>query len=185
MSKRRNNERAPAKTLLALSDIEPDPRNANRGTERGLGMLEHSLRRYGAGRSILVDRAGRVIAGNKTLERAVDLGLAIEVVRTRGDKLVVVQREDLDLSDKGISDARELAIADNRTSEVDLEWDAEALKSLRDDDTDLTAFWLDDELADLFETGKRKEKVEFNAETKVCLCCERKCRKSCGCYREG
>ena len=53
------------KSLTSLADLTPDPRNANLGTERGLAMLERSLRETGAGRSILVDRAGRVIAGNK------------------------------------------------------------------------------------------------------------------------
>ena len=46
-----------------------DSRNANKGTERGLALLDKSLRQYGAGRSILVDKNGRVIAGNKTLYR--------------------------------------------------------------------------------------------------------------------
>ena len=49
-----------------ISDLTPDPQNANKGTERGRGMIEDSLRRLGAGRSILVDKHNRVIAGNKT-----------------------------------------------------------------------------------------------------------------------
>jgi hypothetical protein len=50
-----------------LSDLQPDRRNANKGTERGLKALDHSLRQYGAGRSILVDKHGRIIAGNYVL----------------------------------------------------------------------------------------------------------------------
>jgi len=39
--------------------------NANRGTERGTSALESSLELYGAGRSILLDKNGIIIAGNK------------------------------------------------------------------------------------------------------------------------
>jgi hypothetical protein len=62
-------------TTGKLSDLTPDKANANKGTQRGLKALDKSLRQYGAGRSILIDRKGRVIAGNKTLERSVDIGL--------------------------------------------------------------------------------------------------------------
>lgn len=50
-----------------VSDLQPDKRNANKGTERGLKALDHSLRQYGAGRSLLVDKHGRIIAGNYVL----------------------------------------------------------------------------------------------------------------------
>ena len=53
--------------ITELDDLLPDTSNANRGTARGRELLEHSLREYGAGRSILADRNGVVIAGNKTL----------------------------------------------------------------------------------------------------------------------
>ena len=84
------------KQINSIDDLTPDPRNANKGTERGAVQLENSLRDYGAGRSILVDKHGVVIAGNKTLEQAASLGLEVETIRTDGNKLVVVQREDLD-----------------------------------------------------------------------------------------
>lgn len=53
---------------LRISDLIPDDRNANKGTERGNGLLERSLQQYGAGRSILIDKNNRIIAGNKTVE---------------------------------------------------------------------------------------------------------------------
>ncbi len=135
----------PTKPLLieTVADLTPDTSNVNLGTERGLGMLERSLRKYGAGRSILTDKHGIVLAGNKTLDRAAELGLKLQVVKTRGDRLVVVQREDLDASDPK---ARELALADNRVAEVDLEWDTEALKALQDGGVDLGEFWFSGEL---------------------------------------
>lgn len=130
-----------------LTDFIPDARNANRGTERGLRMLDDSLRKHGAGRSILVDKNNKVIAGNKTLERAVDIGLADAiVVPTDGRQLVVVQRTDIDLETKA---GRELALADNRVGQVDLEWDGDTLAALANEGVDLSALWNDDELAAL------------------------------------
>ncbi len=61
--------------IKRISDLVPDSANANRGTERGSAMIEDSLRKFGAGRSILIDKHGNVIAGNKTLEHAVDTDL--------------------------------------------------------------------------------------------------------------
>lgn len=45
---------APEVEVTDLSALTPDDRNANKGTQRGTGMLEDSLRKYGAGRSILM-----------------------------------------------------------------------------------------------------------------------------------
>lgn len=117
---------AKSKPVMNINDLTPDARNANKGTVRGRGMVEASLREVGAGRSIVVDREGRVIAGNKTLESAVDIGLEIQVVHTNGERLVVVQRDDLDLSDD-TGPARKLAYLDNQASSVGLSWDAEQL----------------------------------------------------------
>jgi hypothetical protein len=112
-------------TACTIEDYTPDQANSNRGAERGRGMLEHSLRTYGAGRSILVDRNGITIAGNKTLEVAAELGLSVREVETDGHELVVVRRSDLDLARD--PRARELAYADNRVGQVDLDWDAQRL----------------------------------------------------------
>ena len=117
---------AKSKPVTNINDLSPDARNANKGTVRGRGMVEASLREVGAGRSIVVDREGRVIAGNKTLESAVDIGLEIQVVHTNGERLVVVQRDDLDLSDD-TGPARKLAYLDNQASSVGLSWDAEQM----------------------------------------------------------
>jgi hypothetical protein len=106
------------------------------------------LRETGAGRSILADKNGQVIAGNKTLEAWVDIGGEIVTVRTNGEKLVVVQREDLDLSDD-TGMARKLAYYDNRAGEVGLEWDTEQLLADLNAGVDLLDFFRQDELDEL------------------------------------
>ena len=136
-----------AKKITHLEDLTPDPRNANRGTQRGATLLETSLRKYGAGRSILADRDGVVIAGNKTLEQAAALGLDIQTVHSDGTKLVVVVRDDLTMNDTA---AKELGIADNRVSEVSLEWEPAVLEELGGE-IDLSAFFFDEELQTILD----------------------------------
>ena len=128
--------------------ITPDLRNANKGTERGRYMLEASLRETGAGRSILLDKDGRIVAGNKTFEAASDIGLPVRVVETDGRELVAVKRTDLDLSDD-TGTARKLAYYDNRSGQVGLEWDAEALLQDIGAGLDLSAMFRQDELDEL------------------------------------
>jgi DNA modification methylase len=124
-----------------IERLTPDRRNANRGTLRGRALLEDSLRRYGAGRSILADKHGNVIAGNKTLEASADIGLPVRFVQTDGTELVVVQRTDLDLD--ADPTARQLAYADNRIAQLDLDWDAEALLADQAAGIDLAAVGFD------------------------------------------
>ncbi len=136
--------RAPKK-IRGLKDLVPDDKNANRGTERGREMIGESLRRFGAGRSVLVDRKGKLIAGNKTVENAAAAGLKnVIVVPTDGTQLVVVQRTDLDMD--ADPRAREMAVADNRSAEVNLEWDEEALAQLREEGCELEEFFNEEEM---------------------------------------
>jgi DNA modification methylase len=134
-----------------------DDKNANRGTERGQALLTESLARFGAGRSILVDRNGRVIAGNKTVARARAAGIdELVIVPSDGTRLIAVQRTDLDLSDP---EARALALADNRVQELDLEWDPAVLAELGKD-VDLGAFFNPDELLELLgDPGDTEEEA--------------------------
>lgn len=110
-----------------IRELKPDQQNANRGTERGLRMLDDSIANVGLGRSVVTDKHGNVIAGNKTVERAIDRGFEdAVVVHTTGDTLVVVQRDDLDLTaNNPDNSARALAYYDNRTAETNLDWDPE------------------------------------------------------------
>ena len=130
-----------------LSDLIPDHSNANKGTERGRYALEASLRQFGAGRSILLDKNGRIIAGNKTAEVAADVGLDdVIVVQTDGKQVVAVQRTDLDIDSEA---GRGLAYADNRVGELSLDWDAEQVLADLNAGVDLSALWRKEELDSL------------------------------------
>lgn len=158
------------KDLDSIADLTPDAINANRGTKRGGDLLQRSLERLGAGRSIVVDKHGNVIAGNHVLEEAAQLGFDIQVIKSDGRRLIVVQREDLDLyADER---ARELAIADNRVGQINLDWDPsvllnsgvelqtyffeDELKAIREDNQ------FDGEIADVAGSTERKGSVATN-----------------------
>ncbi|MCM1543686.1 MAG: hypothetical protein NC110_00145 [Ruminococcus sp.] len=110
---------------IKIDRLVPDNRNFNKGTQYGDHLMDESLRQFGLGRSILIDRNNRIIAGNKTTEKAGELGFDdVLVVETDGRTLVAVKRTDIDLDSKA---GRELALADNATAKANLDWDEEAI----------------------------------------------------------
>lgn len=120
------------KKIQTLDDLTPDANNFNRHTEFGSKLLEESLRRFGAGRSVLVDKDGNIIAGNGVVETAQAIDLTdVEVVKTDGKKLVVVQRTDLSLDSE---EGRELALADNMTALKGIDIDLEKVRESLGDD---------------------------------------------------
>jgi hypothetical protein len=138
---------------MKISELVPDERNANKGTARGRGMLEKSMQSYGAGRSILIDKHNRIIAGNKTAETAGAIGIDdVQVVESDGRRIIAVKRTDLDLETDVM--AKELAIADNKVAQDDLEWDADILKELQADGVNLERFFNKDEMSDILKIEK-------------------------------
>lgn len=113
--------------MTTIKDLKFDDKNFNKHTEFGMSLLEKSLRENGAGRSILLDKDNNIIAGNGIVEAAGQIGLEkVKIVEAKGDEIIAVKRTDISLnSHKG----REMALADNATAAVDLDWDDEAIKS--------------------------------------------------------
>ena len=103
----------------------PDNKNFNKHTEYGMHILEESIRKFGLGRSILIDKNNRIIAGNGVVETASQIDLdKVLVVETMGNTLVAVKRTDIDLdSAKG----REFAFADNATGKANLCFDTDLI----------------------------------------------------------
>jgi hypothetical protein len=150
-SKRPPPEPEPAEDVpvyrIDLEAFEQDPDNPNAGTIRGDMLVEHSFRHLKAGRSILVDKDNQTIAGNKSLRQAARAGYkkAI-VVETDGDEVIIHKRRDMDLDDP-TTGARQMSIMDNRTSEVGLNWEADAIAAAVEDGVELGIMFYDDELA--------------------------------------
>ena len=109
----------------SIEQLVPDDKNFNEGTEYGQHLIEESLRKFGAGRSILLDKNNRIIAGNKTTENCVNVGLDdVIIVETDGTKLVAVKRTDIDLDS---AQGREMALADNATGKANLCFDTDLI----------------------------------------------------------
>jgi ParB-like chromosome segregation protein Spo0J len=120
-----------------------DPHNANTHSDASLGAVRRSVDRLGAGRSVVADASGTLIAGEATLRAAQDLGVPVRIVETDGSELVAVVRTDI-----GPDDPRRhaLAIADNQTarlSEFDPERLEDSLRGLGDYDDLLEATGFD------------------------------------------
>lgn len=109
----------------SIETLIPDDKNFNKGTEYGEHLMDESLRKFGCGRSILIDKNDRIIAGNKTAQKAGELGLNnVLVVETDGNTLVAVKRKDIDLD---TAKGRELALADNATGKANLCFDTDLI----------------------------------------------------------
>jgi len=114
--------------VVDIRDIIPDDHNFNAGTEKGREMIEKSFRELGAGRSILLDKNNRIIAGNKSQQAAIATGIKrVRVIETTGDELVAVKRTDVDIDSK---EGREMALLDNLTTQVNLTWDDVELENM-------------------------------------------------------
>lgn len=114
---------------INIEELVQDDHNLNKGTEAGQKLMEKSFKELGAGRSILVDKDGRIIAGNKSQKAAMAAGIKkVRVIETQGDELIAVKRTDLSLDSK---EGRELAYADNLTTQVNLAWDEIELEHLQ------------------------------------------------------
>lgn len=113
---------------IKISDLKEDSLNFNKGTSEGSILMERSMRRHKAGRSILIDKNGVIVAGNKTAHAAQMAGIDnVKVIESDGTELIAVKRVDIDLDTK---EGRELALADNATASVNLAWDEDALNEV-------------------------------------------------------
>jgi hypothetical protein len=127
-----------------LGDLVPDRENRRRHTARNIGMVTDALRQVGVGRSIVIDEHDVILAGNATVEAAMAAGITkVQVIDTDGDTVVAVRRRGLSPEQK-----RALAIYDNRSAEL-AEWDIAHLAADVAEGLDLSAFFEQDELADM------------------------------------
>jgi hypothetical protein len=102
------------------------------------------------------------------MEAAKKIGLPIEVIKTDGERLVVIQRTDLDLiSDEdssGMNRARLLAYADNRAGEMGLEWSPEVIMGDVESGVILSPYFTDEEVEEILSTIEPKSLEELEDE---------------------
>lgn len=128
------------------TEIRLDRRNYRKHGEENKRIIKKSLEELGAGRSIVIDAEGEIIAGNGVFEQAQELGIKTKIVETDGSELVVVKRTDLRTQDEK---RRKLALADNAASDLS-EWDVPLIE------TDWAKEMLADWGVELPEIGEQK-----------------------------
>ncbi len=112
---------------VKLKDLIPDDKNFNKGSEFGNSLIEKSFRKFGAGRSILLDKNNRIIAGNKSVENAGAIGMEnVRLIESDGTEIIAVKRTDIDL-DSPVG--REMALADNASAKANIVFDAELIEA--------------------------------------------------------
>jgi hypothetical protein len=110
-----------------ISELISDDKNFNKGSEFGNSLVEKSLRKFGAARSIVVDKNNRIIAGNKTVENAAAIGMEnVQFVESDGKTIIAVRRNDIDLDSP---QGREMALADNQAAAKNIVLDAELIEA--------------------------------------------------------
>ena len=127
----------------SINNLKADHKNARKRTSQSKFLIEESLKRYGAARSIVIDESGRILAGNGTVEGAKQAGISkVRIVETDGDEIIAVRRTGLS-EDEKIG----LALADNRTSDLS-EWDGDMLQQLSDNH-DISPWFSEDDLNEI------------------------------------
>jgi len=117
--------------VIDITELAQDQHNFNKGNEQGQQLMERSFKELGAGRSILLDRNGNIIAGNKSQQAAIAAGIKkVRVIETTGDELVAVKRTDVDIDS---AEGRKMAYLDNLTTQVNLTWDETELEAVQAD----------------------------------------------------
>lgn len=107
------------------NEIKFDKRNYRRHCAKNKSLIRKSLEECGAGRSIVIDNSGEIIAGNGIYEQAQKLNIPTRIIETDGSELVVVKRTDLTPEDKR---RKQLAVMDNSTSDSS-EFDFDSLQA--------------------------------------------------------
>jgi len=131
-----------AEDITHIKDLIPDPKNRRAHTPRNVGMIVDALHAVGAARSIVIDEAGTVLAGNATIEAAAEAGITrVRKVVADGNEVIAVQRLGLTPDQK-----RDLALYDNRTAEL-ASWDVAQLAADLDEGVDLSGQFTEEELA--------------------------------------
>ena len=107
----------------SVQDLTQDPENARGHDAKNVEAIVQSLEAFGQQKPIIIDKEGKVVAGNGTLQAAKQLGW-------KSIKAVVTRLEGANQS--------AYAIADNRTAEL-AHWNdeqlAETLAALENDDS--------------------------------------------------
>lgn len=128
-----------------IAKFKPQTRNGNKHTQRGMGMLESSMRQYGYVSPMTAAADGEIIDGSARIETSATVfGDDAIVVHHDGTKPVIMVRDDIPSADT--PEARAISMAANRIAQVNLDFDAEVILGDLAAGVDLSGMWRQDEL---------------------------------------
>jgi len=128
-----------------LDKFKPQARNANKHTQRGMGMLEASMRQYGYVSPMTAAADGEIIDGSARIETSANVfGDDAIVVHHDGTKPIIMVRDDIPSADT--PEARAISMAANRIAQVNLDFDAEVILGDLQAGVDLEQFWNEGEV---------------------------------------
>jgi hypothetical protein len=146
---------APKVTIEPLSKFQPQRRNANRHTPRGLGMLETEMQASGFVAPMTAAKDGEVFDGSARLETAFTVfeGQDAIVLEHDGTRPIIMRRTDIATADT--PEAVRISVAANRIAAVDLDFDPELLAEIEEQSPGLLAgLFSEQELDDVFQEAK-------------------------------
>ena len=121
-----------------IKELKLDPKNANKHSQYGTGLLENSVRDNGFGRSILISNDNVVIAGNGTVEGAAAIGMEkVRIIETDGTEIIAVKRTDVKSNSAAFY---KMALADNIVAQENIVMDAEIVEAIAEEYPS-TKFW--------------------------------------------
>ncbi len=140
--------------------IRPQRRNANRHTQRGMGMLEGSIERDGIIGALTVAADDEVFDGSARAETLPAMGFDLtdvaQVVKAEPGRVLIIESDGssplvhrrVDIPSADDPKAQRLGVAANRVAQVNLDWEPGVLASVNDE-AGLGALFFPDELKDL------------------------------------
>lgn len=137
----------PKLQTIDIKDLQFDDRNPRTHPKENIDVIEHSMREFGAARSIVLDENNMILAGNGATKGAIKAGKQrVIIVDSDGTELIAVRRSNLTEEQKN-----QLKLVDNRSNETS-DWDYEILQELLKEQTPEVALdlgWDEKELTDL------------------------------------
>ena len=154
----------PKVTIEPIARYQPQRRNANRHTPRGLGMLETAMQTDGFVAPMTAANDGEVIDGSARLEKAATVfGDEVLVIEHDGTRPIIMKRTDI--PNAQTPEAKRISVAANRIAAVDLDFDAEMLAEIEEQTPGLLAgLFSEQELDDVFQEAKLGQEQEPSGE---------------------
>ena len=131
--------------MTKITEFKPQRKNANKHTQRGIGMLEKSIQTDGFIDAQTVAADGEMISGSARLELAADKFAEVDpiIVHSDGSRPVIVIRDDIPSADD--PRARRLSVAANQIGAADWNPDGELLTEWAGEDEAIKRMFADSE----------------------------------------